>query len=154
MHAWSKVVQDWGTCITVLQRHVMYEWQAVTMARVNLFVQKLSINSLFHSSAHHYASRSGRGSLNHCVHDQLLSASCGVTNDEFSFADVHYYFGDRAARPLHHRFDKASYVYLYRNTRTGTGHLEIANNPGTKHQDAMAGGMCLCFATMIPSVKY
>jgi hypothetical protein len=83
-----------------------------------------------------------------------MSALYGVTDHEFSFADVHYFFGDRAARPLHHRFDKASYVYLYRNNRTGTGRLEIANNPGTKHQDAMAGGMFLCFAAIILSLSH
>lgn len=56
-----------------------------------------------------------------------------------SFADVHYYFGAPNPRPLHHRFDKGSYVYLYRDPSKGRGRLEIANNPGSPEQDAFTG---------------
>ena len=56
-----------------------------------------------------------------------------------SFADVHYYFDAPSPRPLHHRFDKASYVYLYRDTTTRQGRLEIANYANTPEQDAFTG---------------
>ncbi|KAJ9643956.1 hypothetical protein H2199_003822 [Coniosporium tulheliwenetii] len=55
------------------------------------------------------------------------------------FADVHYYFSPPTARPLHHRFDKTSYVYLYHHPGQGRGRLEIANNAGTAEQDAFMG---------------
>ncbi|KAI9825888.1 MAG: hypothetical protein M1832_000829 [Thelocarpon impressellum] len=55
------------------------------------------------------------------------------------FADVHYYFGPPQSKPPHHRFDKGSYVYLYRNTSQSRGRLEIANNAGTPDQDAFSG---------------
>ncbi|KAL9111180.1 MAG: hypothetical protein Q9187_007967, partial [Circinaria calcarea] len=55
------------------------------------------------------------------------------------FADVHYYFAEPVARPLHHRFDKASYVYLYRDAINKRGRLEIANHAGTPEQDAFTG---------------
>lgn len=55
------------------------------------------------------------------------------------FADVHYYFSPPTARPLHHRFDKTSYVYLYHHPAQGRGRLEIANNAGTAEQDAFMG---------------
>ncbi|KAI9816026.1 MAG: hypothetical protein M1827_002018 [Pycnora praestabilis] len=57
------------------------------------------------------------------------------------FADVHYYFAPPSARPLHHRLDKESYVYLYRNLSSGRGRLEIANNAGTSEQDALDGSL-------------
>jgi len=84
-----------------------------------------------------------------------MSDECPVDElTTFSFADVHYFFNDPSARPLHHRFDKASYVYLYRNKRSGAGRLEIANNPGTKHQDAMSGCTCLCFTVILSRAGY
>ncbi|MCJ1366371.1 hypothetical protein MMC16_005499 [Acarospora aff. strigata] len=55
------------------------------------------------------------------------------------FADVHYYFGAPTPRPLHHRFDKGSYVYLYRDASKGRGRLEVANQPGKPEQDAFTG---------------
>ncbi|KAF2102814.1 hypothetical protein NA57DRAFT_32399 [Rhizodiscina lignyota] len=55
------------------------------------------------------------------------------------FADVHYYFGSPAAKPLHHRFDKSSYVYLYHDAINKRGRLEIANHAGTADQDAFTG---------------
>ncbi|KAI9831124.1 MAG: hypothetical protein M1819_005212 [Sarea resinae] len=55
------------------------------------------------------------------------------------YADVHYYFSNPTSRPVHHRFDRESYVYLHRHTSQGTGRLEIANNVGTSEQDAFFG---------------
>lgn len=56
-----------------------------------------------------------------------------------SFADVHYFFSPPAYKPLHHRFDKGSYVYLYHNPMQHRGRIEIANYAGTPEQDAFAG---------------
>jgi hypothetical protein len=55
------------------------------------------------------------------------------------FADVHYYFNPPNSKPLHHRFDKASYVYLYHDAINKRGRLEIANHAGTADQDAFTG---------------
>lgn len=55
------------------------------------------------------------------------------------FADVHYFFSPPGAKPLHHRFDKRSYVYVLRDPSQGQGRLEIANNAGTPDQDAVSG---------------
>ncbi|MCJ1341762.1 hypothetical protein MMC09_007059 [Bachmanniomyces sp. S44760] len=55
------------------------------------------------------------------------------------YADVHYYFSAPNPRPLQHRFDKASYVYLYEDGERGRGRLEIANNAGKPEQDAFTG---------------
>ncbi|MCJ1292423.1 hypothetical protein MMC34_003973 [Xylographa carneopallida] len=55
------------------------------------------------------------------------------------YADAHYYFGEPTPRPLHHRFDKGSYVYLYRNAVEKRGRLEVANNAGKPEQDAFTG---------------
>ncbi|KAI9689033.1 MAG: hypothetical protein M1822_000770 [Bathelium mastoideum] len=57
------------------------------------------------------------------------------------FADVHYFFSPPIARPLHHRFEKGSYVYLYYNAAQRRGRIEIANNAGTNEQDAFAGSL-------------
>ncbi|MCJ1353614.1 MAG: hypothetical protein MMC33_003601 [Icmadophila ericetorum] len=55
------------------------------------------------------------------------------------YADVHYYFDNPSPRPLHHRFDKGSYIYLYRDTEISRGRLEVANHAGTPEQDAFSG---------------
>ena len=55
------------------------------------------------------------------------------------YADVHYYFDAPSPRPLHHRFDKGSYVYLYRDAVRKRGRLEIANHAGQPEQDAFTG---------------
>ncbi|OAA62042.1 RNA recognition motif-containing protein [Niveomyces insectorum RCEF 264] len=55
------------------------------------------------------------------------------------FGDVHYFYGPEDARPLHHRFDKGSYVYLFENAHEGRARIEIANRPGTDEQDAFDG---------------
>jgi hypothetical protein len=57
-----------------------------------------------------------------------------------SFADVHYYFSEPTPRPLSHRFDKASYVYLHQRSSSNGGRLEIANHVGKPEQDAFTGG--------------
>ncbi|KAF9641802.1 hypothetical protein BFW01_g3924 [Lasiodiplodia theobromae] len=55
------------------------------------------------------------------------------------FADIHYYFSHPNAKPVHHRFDKSSYVYLYYNPTERRGRIEIANYAGTPDQDAFMG---------------
>ncbi|KAL8779645.1 MAG: hypothetical protein Q9213_006836 [Squamulea squamosa] len=57
------------------------------------------------------------------------------------YADVHYYFSAPSPRPLSHRFDKGSYLYLYRNTIDHGGRIEIANNVGKPEQDAFTGSL-------------
>ncbi|KAL1966375.1 hypothetical protein VTN77DRAFT_4517 [Rasamsonia byssochlamydoides] len=57
------------------------------------------------------------------------------------FADVHYYFTVPTPKPLYHRFDKGSYLYIYHDPSRGKARIEIANNPGTPDQDAFNGGL-------------
>lgn len=57
-----------------------------------------------------------------------------------SFADVHYYFSAPSPRPLSHRFDKGSYLYLHGNKNGSGARLEIANYVGRPEQDAFTGG--------------
>ncbi|KAL9633231.1 MAG: hypothetical protein Q9164_004822 [Protoblastenia rupestris] len=60
------------------------------------------------------------------------------------FADIHYYFSAPSPRPLSHRFDKGSYLYLY-GSKSGSGaRLEIANNVGKVEQDAFTGTLESC----------
>ena len=55
------------------------------------------------------------------------------------FADIHYYFTAPSPRPVQHRFDKGSYLYVYHNATRHSSRLEIANHPGTSDQDAFQG---------------
>ncbi|KAI4182867.1 MAG: hypothetical protein LQ348_004788 [Seirophora lacunosa] len=55
------------------------------------------------------------------------------------YADVHYYFSVPTPRPLSHRFDKGSYLYLYKNKEDRGGRIEVANNVGKPEQDAFTG---------------
>lgn len=55
------------------------------------------------------------------------------------FADVHYYFSAPSPRPLDHRFDKASYFYLYGDQNGRGGRIEVANHVGKPEQDAFTG---------------
>lgn len=65
-----------------------------------------------------------------------------TTNKHHSFADVHYFISPPTQRPPHHRFEKASYFYLYQSTSDPSrNRIEIANNPGTPHQDAFTGAL-------------
>ncbi|RAQ68934.1 RNA recognition motif-containing protein [Aspergillus flavus] len=57
------------------------------------------------------------------------------------FADIHYYFTAPTPKPLHHRFDKGSYLYLYHNAVQRKTRIEVANNPGTRDQDAFNGAL-------------
>ncbi|KAF7589292.1 hypothetical protein BBP40_004512 [Aspergillus hancockii] len=57
------------------------------------------------------------------------------------FADIHYYFTAPTPKPLHHRFDKGSYLYLYHNAAQQRTRIEVANNAGTPDQDAFHGGL-------------
>ncbi|KAL9061316.1 MAG: hypothetical protein Q9162_000190 [Coniocarpon cinnabarinum] len=56
------------------------------------------------------------------------------------FADVHYCLSPPNHRPRQSRFEKSSYVYLY-TTPSLSARIEIANNPGTPHQDAFTGSL-------------
>ncbi|KAL4804797.1 hypothetical protein BDV18DRAFT_142537 [Aspergillus unguis] len=58
-----------------------------------------------------------------------------------TFADIHYYFTAPTPKPLLHRFDKSSYLYLYHNATQHKTRIEVANNPGTPDQDAFNGGL-------------
>ncbi|RMD39309.1 hypothetical protein DV735_g5815, partial [Chaetothyriales sp. CBS 134920] len=60
------------------------------------------------------------------------------------FADIHYYFGTPTVHPLLHRFDKASYFYIYYNSTRQTSRIEVANHPGTPDQDAFHGYLDSC----------
>ena len=62
-----------------------------------------------------------------------------LTESRDSYADIHYYFSAPTPRPLSHRFDKGSYLYLHRNKTRNGGRLEIANNVGKQEQDAFTG---------------
>ncbi|OOQ86683.1 putative RNA recognition motif-containing protein [Penicillium brasilianum] len=55
------------------------------------------------------------------------------------FADIHYYFTAPTPRPLQHRFEKGSYLYVYHDASQNRARIEIANNPGTPDQDAFYG---------------
>ncbi|GKZ69157.1 hypothetical protein AnigIFM50267_004344 [Aspergillus niger] len=57
------------------------------------------------------------------------------------FADIHYYFAAPCPKPLHHRFDKGCYLYLYLNSALQKVRIEVANNPGTPEQDAFNGAL-------------
>lgn len=57
---------------------------------------------------------------------------------------MHYYFAQPSVRPLLHRFDKASYFYIYYNATRHTSRIEVANNPGTPEQDAFNGYIDSC----------
>ncbi|KAI4250192.1 MAG: hypothetical protein L6R40_000364 [Gallowayella cf. fulva] len=57
------------------------------------------------------------------------------------YADVHYFFSAPTPRPLSHRFDKGSYLYLYRNIDQRGGRVEVANNVGKPEQDAFTGAL-------------
>jgi hypothetical protein len=56
-----------------------------------------------------------------------------------SFTDVHYYFNNPSSKPVHHRFSKGSYTYIYHNPTDRRAKLEIANHAGTPEQDAFSG---------------
>ncbi|KAL4990260.1 hypothetical protein BDW68DRAFT_154915 [Aspergillus falconensis] len=71
------------------------------------------------------------------------------------FADIHYYFAVPTAKPLLHRFDKSSYLYLYHNAAQRKTRIEVANNPGTSEQDAFNGALDnvhICHSTRFPSL--
>ncbi|EGC42743.1 conserved hypothetical protein [Histoplasma capsulatum var. duboisii H88] len=57
------------------------------------------------------------------------------------FVDVHYYFSAPTPRPLHHRFDKGSYLYIYHDAAQNKARMEIANHPGMPEQDAFCGSL-------------
>ncbi|PGG95476.1 hypothetical protein GX51_08234 [Blastomyces parvus] len=57
------------------------------------------------------------------------------------FVDVHYYFSAPTPRPLHHRFDKGSYLYVYHDAVQNKARIEIANHPGLPEQDAFCGSL-------------
>ncbi|RKF79745.1 hypothetical protein GcM3_052003 [Golovinomyces cichoracearum] len=55
------------------------------------------------------------------------------------FTDVHYFHSPPTSKPLHDRFDKGSYVYLFENAQERRARIEIANYAGTPDQDAFDG---------------
>lgn len=57
------------------------------------------------------------------------------------FADIHYYFAAPTPKPLHHRFDKGSYLYIYHDASQNKARIEVANNPGTPEQNAFHGSL-------------
>ncbi|ODM23721.1 hypothetical protein SI65_01310 [Aspergillus cristatus] len=57
------------------------------------------------------------------------------------FADVHSYFSEPTPKPIHHRFDKGSYLYIYHDAAQHKSRIEVANNPGTPFQDAFNGAL-------------
>ncbi|CAK7213373.1 hypothetical protein SBRCBS47491_001783 [Sporothrix bragantina] len=63
----------------------------------------------------------------------------GEENVATLFGDIHYFYGPETDNPPHHRFNKGSYVYLFENAQDGRARIEIANRPGTEHQDAFDG---------------
>ncbi|KAL1898624.1 hypothetical protein Cpir12675_001828 [Ceratocystis pirilliformis] len=68
-----------------------------------------------------------------------MAANPGEENVATLFGDVHYFYGDPAAKPRHHRFDKTSYVYLFEDASSRRARIEIANHVGTDDQDAAEG---------------
>lgn len=71
----------------------------------------------------------------------MCDVRCDKLTIETSFADIHYYFSPPSPRPLHHRFDKGSYLYIYHDANHETARIEVANNPGSEEQDAFNGCM-------------
>ncbi|KAK2749913.1 hypothetical protein FQN57_005330 [Myotisia sp. PD_48] len=57
------------------------------------------------------------------------------------FADIHYYFSQPCPHPIHHRFEKGSYLYIYHDAAKQSARIEVANNPGLPQQDAFSGTM-------------
>lgn len=55
------------------------------------------------------------------------------------YADIHSYFTAPSPRPALHRFDKASYLYVYYNSTRQTSRIEAAINAGTPDQTAFNG---------------
>ncbi|KAH0842594.1 hypothetical protein FOPE_07369 [Fonsecaea pedrosoi] len=55
------------------------------------------------------------------------------------YVDLHSYFTAPSPRPALHRFDKASYFYVYYNSTRQTSRIEAAINPGTADQTAFHG---------------
>jgi len=58
-----------------------------------------------------------------------------------AFADVHSYFAPPTSKPIYHRFDKGSYLYILLDDSQGRARIEVANNPGTPDQDAFNGAL-------------
>lgn len=58
-----------------------------------------------------------------------------------AFADVHSYFAPPTSKPIYHRFDKGSYLYILQDDSQGRARIEVANNPGTPDQDAFNGAL-------------
>ncbi|KAL2110814.1 hypothetical protein VUR80DRAFT_641 [Thermomyces stellatus] len=68
-----------------------------------------------------------------------MAAKPGEENVATLYGDIHYYYAPPSQKPPHHRFDKASYVYLFENASERRARVEIANNAGTDDQDAFEG---------------
>lgn len=92
----------------------------------------------------HNAAASRRGETCNTVSLIDLTVNIFAKFTLHRYADVHYYFAKPITRPIHHRFDKASYFYVYYNSTRQTSRVEIANNPGTDFQDAFNGSLDRC----------
>lgn len=86
----------------------------------------------------------GRRGLLLCKSRHSLDIRHPADRIHHSFSDIHYYFAPPTVRPVLHRFDKASYFYVYHNPTRQTSRIEIANNPGTSDQDAFNGYLDTC----------
>lgn len=62
---------------------------------------------------------------------------------------MHYYFNDPSSKPLHHRFSRGSYAYLYHDPAAHRAKLEVANHAGTPDQDALFG-----YLSAVERVRY
>lgn len=102
-------------------------------------------------AAYQDASSTRRGVSPDAVSPETFNSAFRLTRKWYSFADVHYYFSPPASKPLHHRFDKSSYVYLYHDAINKRGRLEVANHAGTADQDAFTG--CRSFKQSLPGQK-
>ena len=94
------------------------------------------------SSNHNDDCTSRRRASHNSVGPILIDHRCGQEADKRTrFTDVHGFFQAPLPRPTLHRFDKGSYLYLYRNVDGSGGRLEIANNVGRPEQDAFTGSL-------------
>ena len=94
-------------------------------------------------TCHHYLAKKD-WSLCTPTYFQHTRRIIALTLSSYRYTDIHYYFAPPTVRPVLHRFDKASYLYVYHNSTRDTNRIEIANNPGTQDQDAFHGYLDTC----------
>lgn len=106
----------------------------------------------FTPCATHHGCPTGRGECGDTVSAKdnwfRVESCCQLTTRAAQrFGDVHYFYGPETAQPLHHRFNKGSYVYLFENANERRARIEVANAVGTEDQDAFDG----CEKTLYPA---